>query len=440
MLVEYHARMLSVEDNELLTRVGKGRPMGELLRRFWQPVLLSSELPKPDCPPVRVRALGERLVAFRNTSGEVGLIAEACPHRRASLFFGRNEEDGLRCIYHGWKYDRDGNCVDMPSEPAGSNFASKVHTTAYPCRETNGVIFAYLGPPELQPALPGIEWIGLPEGHVYVTKRYEFANWVQGLEGGIDSSHANFLHTTVDAFHQTSRFFDGLSSRLQFDSKLVEYFIRDLSPRFYLRDTDYGVMIGTQRDAEEDSFYWRITHWLLPHSNIFGGVRDDGATRLGRGLIWSAIDDYTTAVYSVSWAIDSPLTESERAACEAFSGAVVPGTSMPVQTMQNDYLIDRERQATETFTGIESLQAQDLAAQEGMGAIVDRTEEHLGTSDSAIIRVRRALIRAARDLMEGAEPPQATRPSSYRLRTIDLIRPRADGFDSEEIEELCRVR
>ena len=182
-------------------------------------------------------------------------------------------------------------------------------------------------------------------------------------------------------------------------------------------------MIGTQRDAEEDSFYWRITHWLLPHANIFGGVRGDGETRLGRGLIWSAVDDHTTAVFSVSWALESPLTESERDACEAFSGAVVPGSFMPLQTMANDYLIDRERQATETFTGIESLQAQDLAAQEGMGRIVDRTEEHLGSSDSAIIRVRRALIRAARDLMEGTEPPQATRPASYKLRTVDLIRP-----------------
>ncbi|MXY59420.1 MAG: Rieske 2Fe-2S domain-containing protein, partial [Chloroflexi bacterium] len=282
----YHTSMLSTKDNELLTRVGRGQPMGELLRRFWHPVLLSSELPKPDCPPVRVRLMGERLVAFRDTSGRVGLLAERCPHRRASLFFGRNEENGLRCIYHGWKYDIDGRCVDMPSEPAGSNFASKVRTTGYPCRETNGVVFAYLGPPELQPELPGIEWIGLPEGHVYVTKRYEFANWVQGLEGGIDSCHSNFLHTTVPAFRRTSDFFDGLRSRLQFDAKLVEYFINDLSPRFCLRDTDYGVMIGTQRDAEADSFYWRITHWLLPHANIFGGVRDDGSTRLGRGLIW----------------------------------------------------------------------------------------------------------------------------------------------------------
>ena len=431
--------MLSVEDNELLTRVGRGKPMGELLRRFWHPVLLSSELPKPDCPPVRVRLMGERLVAFRDTSGRVGLLAEACPHRRASLFFGRNEEDGLRCIYHGWKYDIEGRCVDMPSEPAGSNFAAKVRTTSYPCRETNGVIFAYLGPPELQPELPGIEWIGLPEGHVYVTKRYEYANWVQGLEGGIDSSHANFLHTTVPAFRRTAEFFDGLSSRLQFDSKLVEYFIMDLSPRFSLRDTDYGVMIGTQRDAGEDEFYWRITHWLLPHANIFGGVRDDGETRLGRGLIWSAVDDHTTAVFSVSWALESPLTEAERDTCEAFSGPVTPGTFTPIRTMANDYLIDRERQATETFTGIESIQAQDLAAQEGMGSIVDRTEEHLGSSDSAIIRVRRALIRAARDLMEGTEPPQAKRPASYKLRTVDLIRPRAEGFDGESIEALCRL-
>src|SRR4051794_33699126 len=181
--------MLSKEDNELLTRVGPGTPTGELLRRYWQPALLAAELPEPDGAPLRVRLLGEDLVAFRDTSGQVGLLGAHCPHRGASLFFGRNEECGLRCVYHGWKFDVTGQCVDMPSEPPESNFKDKIHHIAYPCAERGGVIWAYLGPSSPVPPLPALEWINLPPEQRFQAKRMQYCNWVQALEGDIDQSH-----------------------------------------------------------------------------------------------------------------------------------------------------------------------------------------------------------------------------------------------------------
>src|SRR5262245_29096939 len=156
--------MLSVEDNEILCRVGPGTPMGSLMRHYWIPAVRSDELPAPDCPPVRIRLLGESLIAFRATSGAVGLIQNACPHRGASLFFGRIEEEGLRCVYHGWKFDVSGQCIDMPSEPAESNFRPKIKATAYPCRERGGIIWTYMGPRETPPSLPDLEANMLPAG------------------------------------------------------------------------------------------------------------------------------------------------------------------------------------------------------------------------------------------------------------------------------------
>src|SRR5688572_25528298 len=189
--------MLTQTDNELMCRVGHGTPMGTLLREYWLPSTVpSSLLANPDCPPVRVHLLGEDLIAFRTTSGEVGLVANACPHRGASLFFGRNEEDGLRCVYHGWKFDTTGACVDMPSEPAESNFKNKVRTRAYPCQERNGVVWAYMGTraPDDLPPLPDIEPNMIEGQTTVVQKVLRECNWMQGLEGDIDTSHLAYLH------------------------------------------------------------------------------------------------------------------------------------------------------------------------------------------------------------------------------------------------------
>ena len=189
--------MLSHEDNELLTRTGPGTPMGELLRRYWIPVVESKEL-EPGGRVKRVQLLGERLIAFRGRSGRAGLIGEFCPHRSASLFYGRVEDAGMRCAYHGWKFGLDGQCQEMPSEPSESSFASKVKQTAYPCAEAGGVIFAYMGPESTPPPLPELEWTLLPDGHTFASRRVQDCNWFQALEGGIDSSHISFLHAPID--------------------------------------------------------------------------------------------------------------------------------------------------------------------------------------------------------------------------------------------------
>src|SRR5579864_4144457 len=191
--------MLKQAENELITRVGPGTPMGNFMREYWVPAMLSSEVPTPDADPVRILLLGEKLVAFRDTTGKVGLLANHCPHRGASLFFGRNEESGIRCVYHGWKFAADGTCVDMPNEPAESDFKHKVTATAYPTQEAGGVVWVYMGPAEKRPRLPRPEWTLVPPEQRIVTRYIQENNWVQGLEGGIDSSHVSFLHSTVSS-------------------------------------------------------------------------------------------------------------------------------------------------------------------------------------------------------------------------------------------------
>ena len=189
--------MLTRDDNDTLTRTGQGTLMGEVIRRYWVPALLANELPEPDSAPVRVRLLGEQLVAFRDTQGRVGLLDEICPHRRTSLFFGRNEESGLRCVYHGWKFDVAGNCLDMMNEPPDSDYPAKIKTTSYLVVEMGNLIWAYLGPAEKKPPLPKFEWTQVPEDHRLVTKNWQECNWLQGLEGGIDTAHAPILHRRI---------------------------------------------------------------------------------------------------------------------------------------------------------------------------------------------------------------------------------------------------
>src|SRR4051794_4641003 len=223
--------MLSKENNETLSRVGPGTPMGALLRRYWLPLLLSSELPERDGAPLRVKHLSETLIAFRDTDGQVGLVAENCPHRGASLFFGRNEEAGLRCVYHGWKFDAAGTCVDMPNEPPESNFKHKVKITTYPARDLGGVIWVYMGPPELQPDLPALEWSLVPESHRYHTKRIQACNWAQAQEGGIDSSHISFLHRDQGP---------GTATAMRRQIGGTDLSRRDTAPHFEIVGTPYG--------------------------------------------------------------------------------------------------------------------------------------------------------------------------------------------------------
>ena len=191
--------MLNPRENELITRVGPGTPMGDLYRRFWLPVLVADELPEPDCVPVRLTVLGEKLVAFKDSNGRIGILDERCPHRLATLFWGRNEEAGLRCVYHGWKFDVEGQCVDIPNAPEGESFKEKVQAfAAYPAVERGGLVWCYMGPRDVMPETPDFELNDVPATHRYISKMFIGGNWMQGMEGDIDSSHVSFLHSRVD--------------------------------------------------------------------------------------------------------------------------------------------------------------------------------------------------------------------------------------------------
>src|SRR5262249_45557500 len=239
-------RMLPKELNELITRTDRGTPMGDFMRRYWLPAFLSEEVPEPDGPPVQVRILGEELVAFRDSQGRVGLLDEHCSHRGTSLFYGRNEECGLRCIYHGWKYDVDGRVLDTPAEPAGSTFKERVRHPSYPTHEAGGIVFAYLGPREKMPLFPSYEWALMPGEHVYVTKCLQEGNYLQGLEGECDSSHLSVLHREFNL--------SGNQALYQEDS----------APAYEIEDTDFGLRLIALRKAGADQTYIRISSFVFP--------------------------------------------------------------------------------------------------------------------------------------------------------------------------------
>jgi len=429
--------MLSREDNELLCKVGPGTPTGALLRQYWIPALMSSELPERDGAPVRVRLLGENLIAFRATSGKIGLIQNHCPHRGASLFFGRNEEEGLRCVYHGWKFDCEGACVDMPNEPAESNFKSKVRATAYPCVERNEIIWTYMGPRRTPPPLPDIEPNMLPAGQYQVQKVLRECNWFQGLEGDIDTSHLGFLHLGAIKPEQTK------------PGTFDYYNVADRAPKYEVVDTEFGTSYGAYRPAEADTYYWRIAHFLFPFFTMIPtGIL--GMQVLVRA--WVPVDDN----HIMFWSIAAPnsrvgvgaaggasgLNANGRAVAAAGSRAggfeFVPETSdwtgkfRLTQNKDNDYLIDRDAQRTHSFTGIAGIHQQDQAVTESMGPIYDRSQEHLGTSDAMVIRTRRRVINAARALRDGATvPPGVDDPTVYRYRSGGVILPRdADWLEA----------
>ncbi len=420
--------MLKPEDNERLVRVGPGTPAGELFRRYWQPAALSTELPEPDCPPIRVRILGEDLIAFRDTDGKVGLIDAYCPHRRAPMFFGRNEECGLRCVYHGWKFDIEGRCVDMPSEPPDSLFKTKVTITAYPTVELGDIVWTYMGPREQMPAPPDYEWMRAPRTHRIISKTFEDANYLQGLEGGLDTSHSSFVH----------------NERLG-DRNWIRN--RDGAPRLAVEKTDYGYYYTSTRDMQEDGLYVRVYHYVMPFQQMRGSVTalTGGRAKVPKldGHIWVPIDDEHTNVYNFAWSYSSdvPITPEYAEEWESLNGRgkddLVPGTFKLKKNLANDYMIDRQRQKTQTFTGIVGINTQDMALQEGMGHIVDRSKERLGTSDKAIIMTRQLLLEATRDV-EAGRKPCGTEPSTYRnVRPYDDYVPKGADWRQEFAGELA---
>ena len=403
--------MLSREDNERLTRVGSGTPMGELMRRYWIPAGFSRQIEKPDSPPVRVKLMGERLVLFRDSKGRVGLLGEHCPHRTASLFFGRNEECGLRCVYHGWKFDIDGNCIDLPSEPRDYNLQARVKAKAYPCLERGGLVWAYMGPLAEKPDFPALEWAHLPDTHRYATRHIQECNWLQGLEGGFDSSHLSFLH--------------GGGAREE---------MAVVPTRYEVIPTDFGFVAGSGRDLGADGTFWTANVMLMPFHKII-------ASTPAAAHVWAPIDDENTMLYSIDFHPTRPLTGEDLARSKAFNGIHtenIPGTDRAVQNRDNDYLIDRALQSSgRSFTGMRGLGIQDCAIQESMGPIADRTIEHLGISDTAIVKIRRLLLQALKDHAAGKPLPGAD-PRSYRVRSARFKAPSGATF-AQTMERHVRV-
>jgi len=415
--------MLSAEDNDLICRVGPGTLMGNLMRQYWIPGVLSSELPAPDCTPVRTMLLGEKLIAFRDTGGRVGLIQDACPHRGASMFFGRNEEDGLRCVYHGWKFDVTGACIDMPSEPAESNFKNKVRTKAYKTFERNGAVWVYMGPLEVPPPLPDIE-ANIAAGYHTLAMEHDH-NWLQVLEGTIDTIHAGFLHSGA------ARWQDAPEGSFQ------QAMLRERSAKFEVLNIDAGVTYGAHRPAAPGMEYWRVATFLFP----FYGISPTGGS-FQRGVpttLTAAVpvdDDHTMYIHFIS-----------TKALEKYD--LYPNTTgwygrfnAPANS-SNDYLLDRDLSARSqlnsggpNFSGIPSVRHQDRAITGSMGHIYDRTHEHLGQTDLGIIRTRRRLLEAAKALdANGTVPPGVNDPESYRVRTGEIFLPEGANW-VEETREL----
>jgi phenylpropionate dioxygenase-like ring-hydroxylating dioxygenase large terminal subunit len=418
--------MLSREENQFVTRVGQGTPMGNTMRMYWIPALLSKEIAEPDGPPTRVRLLGEDLVAFRDSEGRIGLLDEFCPHRRVSLYFGRNEECGLRCVYHGWKFDVAGACIDMMNEPDENDFKHKVRLTAYPTCELGGIVWAYLGPPERMPAMPKFAWTQAPESHRHVTKVIQDSNWLQGLEGGIDTSHAPIMH----------RLLSETSTRGGF--KPSNPFVRGKAPNLVVDITDYGYQYAGLRPLGDAEMHIRTYHFILPFHQIRPSKAESGIP-LDAGHIWVPIDDETTAVYNWAYSPGPPLSADDRLERGLGNGPmhVDPVTFRSKANRENNYLLDRLVQKSESYTGIDGINVQDRAIQESMGRIVDRSKEHLGPADKAIIQARK-LLRQAVKTVEAGGMPDGTGTSYYTLRAHEAVLPRAVDWREELTPEMKR--
>jgi phthalate 4,5-dioxygenase len=433
--------MLSKEDNEILTRVGPGTVMGNLLRRYWTPALLSSEVPEPDSPPVRVRLLGEDLVAFRDSSGKVGLLQQNCPHRGASMFFGRNEEAGLRCVYHGWKFDTEGNCVDMPSEPAESNFKNKVRTLAYPAHESGGVIWTYMGPRETMTAFRDFGTDSLSKEEWRASKMYSSCNWVQSMEGNMDTAHISWLHQYFGLLDTPD---DG-SDRPGYPTNAMswKFWAWDRAPRLEVDETWYGYRYAGIRTTPNGHTHVRISAYCLPYTTVVSTIPFGSG-----GGLFVPIDDHSCYRWNFATAsfrrfMEDPLfrngslagpsqpanypygflvsatSDQQRSGGMSSQlnsssgpapGAQLAGIREREWRPDNDYKIDRDLQRSTLYTGITNFVSQDLMVTESAGPIWDRSQEHLGTTDRSIIKMRAILLKAAKDLAEGIQPP-ATDPS-----------------------------
>ena len=386
--------MLTHEENELLCLVKGQAPMGQLMRRHWTPVCLIEEVSEPDGAPVKAQVFGEDLVVFRDTSGRVGVMDEYCPHRRVSLVFGRNEDCGLRCLYHGWKMDVEGNVLEMVSEPVASGFAHKVKHLAYPVKEWGGFVWAYMGPPETQPEFQPPAWAPTADAKVTIAKAIIPCNWAQILEGAIDSAHSSSLHSS-----------DMVPARVEGAEATDTNWLRpstDKAPRMQVDKAGYGFRYAAIRRPIKNAAvndYIRSTVFvapstvLIPPNNLYNVAN-----------INIPMDDTNTAFYFIAWghADTTPDTNTWRQFLGQQIGVDLDHKYVPLRNRTNNFWQDREAMKAGNFTGITGFPNQDIAMWVTMGPIADRTHERLGASDVAVVEFRKQMLEAVRAFQAGA--------------------------------------
>ena len=399
--------MLSAEQNELVTRTGPETPAGDLLRRYWQPAALTEEL-SPERPVVAVRLFGEDLVLFRDEEGRYGLLDHRCCHRGADLCFGRLEDGGLRCPFHGWLFDVTGACLEQPAEPPGSRFHEKVRQRAYPCRERNGVVFTYMGPGE-PPAFPDFDCFLAPEPFTFAFKGHVDCNWLQALEVGIDPAHASFLHRFFEDEAADSAYGKQFRGEAADTAMPVTRVLREHDcPRLEVEGTDYGLRVIALRDLDDASTHVRVTNLAFPNAFVIPMSNDMVITQ------WHVpIDDVQNYWYAMFTDYRQPV-DKDMMRRQRLESCTLPDYR-PIRNRANNYGFDPAEQRAHTYTGMGlDINVHDQWAIESLGAIQDRTIEHLGTSDKAIIAYRRMLLKAIAGMGRGEDPPGLVRGAAAR--------------------------
>ena len=402
--------MLTTAENDLLTRTDVDQAMGQYFRRFWQPAALVDELREADGAPLRVNIMGEELVAFRDTEGRVGLVDAYCAHRGANLFFGRNEQCGLRCVYHGWKFDVNGKAVDLPNVPAGAALHDTARIKAYPTCEYGGIVWAYLGPAmDKLPAVPSLEFGQLASRNRYVTKQFMECNWAQIMEGDLDTSHFSFLHMPAPDVPSNE------NPDAPADERRLRWIRGDPMPQFSIEEHEVGFVIGGARAADSGERYWRMTQYMLP-AHGSGPSTMPGETYFGFTLV--PVTDESCWIYTYAWNPDRIIDDDERAKFVRGYGIIAELDEhyVPLRNRSNDFQIDREAQKQRTFTGVKGLAEQDAMIQQSQGYIADRTRENLTATDAAIVRFRRTVMDGAQTLAAGEEPRAPWLHEYYRTR------------------------
>lgn len=394
--------MTTAEENQLLVHTGPGTPGGAMMRRYWHPVALSTELP-PGGAPLPIRILSEDLVLFRDEAGAPGLLQRHCPHRCADLSYGRLEDGGLRCLYHGWLFDVAGNCLEQPGEPPESTYKDEVKAVSYPCKEVAGMIFTYLGGGKA-PEMPDYEFFRADEAHRFLHRSDLECNYLQSLEGNIDPVHLSYLHRP----HKRA---DARAVPGSDDKSADMYYAEDRAPRLDLEATDYGIRIFSVRSSGPDKQYVRVTNFLMP--NFAAIVGQEGRVNEGYSVHWHVpIDDSHNMRFDFTFNRVRPM-DIEKYESRETNYLGLDGKEERRQ--KNRYFQDREAMVTENFNGMgRSFNVHDAYASESQGDIHDRTRENLATSDRIIVQARRQLLEAINAVEEGKEPRGVIRDPNKR--------------------------